>query len=65
MTIKNEKPRWEIRALVQSQIVLPNYLEDQLVQRRIGRLLGAFGEARASENMACPQPDALMKTTRR
>jgi hypothetical protein len=63
MTTKNETLRREIRALIQSQIVLPNYLEDQFVQRRIGRVIAAFGEARASENVACPQPDALMKTT--
>jgi hypothetical protein len=65
MTIKNETRRREIRALIQAQILLPNDLEDQLVQRRIGRVIAAFGEARASENVACPQPDALMRTTRR
>jgi hypothetical protein len=49
MTIKNETLRREIRALIQTQIVLPNYLEDQLVQRRIGRLIAAAGDASANE----------------
>jgi hypothetical protein len=49
MTIKNETLRREIRALIQAQIALPNYLEDQLVQRRIGKLLAASSEAHANE----------------
>jgi hypothetical protein len=44
MTIKNET-RWEIRAVIHAQMVLPDYWADQLVQRRIGRLIAGFAEA--------------------
>ena len=50
MTIKNENP--EIRALIQAQPALPNYLDDVLVQRRIGQLLAGFCEAREKSSEA-------------
>ena len=50
MTIKKENP--EIRALIRAQIAMPDYLADPLVQRRIGKLLAGFCEARVKSSEA-------------
>ena len=50
MTIKKEN--LDIRALIQAQPVLPDYLADPLVQRRIGQLLAGFCEARVNSSEA-------------
>jgi hypothetical protein len=42
----------EIRALIQAQIVLPDYLADPLVQRRLGALLAEFCAARVKSLQA-------------
>ena len=52
MTIKKENP--EIRALIEAQIVLPDRLTDPLVQRRIGKLLAQFCEARVKSSQPSP-----------
>jgi len=52
MTIKKENP--EIRALIEAQIVLPDRLTDPLVQRRIGKLLAQFCEARVKNSQPSP-----------
>ena len=52
MTIKKENP--EIRALIEAQIVLPDRLTDPLVQRRIGKLIAQFCEARVKNSQPSP-----------
>ena len=54
MTSKKESA--EIRALIQAQIVLPDYLADPLVQRRIGALLAEFCAARVKSS----QPSSIV-----
>ena len=50
MTIKTANP--DIRALIETQVVLPDYLADPLVQRRLGKLLAQFCEARVKNSQA-------------
>lgn len=54
MTIKKDNP--EIRALIQAQIILPDYLADPLVQRRMGKLLAGYCEARVKSS----QPSSIL-----
>jgi hypothetical protein len=52
MAIKNA----EIRALVQAQIVLPDYSADPLVQRRVGLALAKSCGARTDEKNGLDWP---------
>ena len=42
MTIQNEKMRQETRALMRAACLMPNYWDDALVQRRVGRLIAKY-----------------------
>jgi hypothetical protein len=42
MTIQNEKMRQETLALIRAAYLMPNYLDDALVQRRVGRLIAKY-----------------------